>query len=1681
MKKFCKKNKKRIISLFISTFMMFSIAFGGYAPVIAKAEENNMFTNGGAEGWTNGKPDGWNGKIENISQSTEQVHGGTYSIKHTSASGTKDFSSVIYDVEPGQEYTISYWYYDNDNMARTRPWMSWKSDTGYLTNDSNVLHPTTYSTDSDGWVQWTATLTAPAEATQFNFEVRAYKDSAGYGGAVYYDDFYFGPSGEVTPSNKVKMVKSTPVAGEVQVGTEVTLTSGTEGAEVYYKIGQEALTTTSGAIKFETPIVINDNTEIHAIAVKEGMENSDEAVFNFTIINDSEFDKIYDIQGEAHTSPKLGQNVKIKGIVTAVSYDMYYPGIFVQEEVGDENNNTSDGIYVSGKITGVKVGDLVTVQGTVSEKEHTAFDARELTVTEITGAQVNVLESGKELPAPIIIGKNGRNLITDIVDNDNMTTFDTTEDAIDLYESLEGMLVKVQNPHIVGVQEKYGTFDVLADNGEASLDKLSIKGGIIPTKSNVNPEILHIDDVVIPLSPNKIFTDSRFNNAKVGDKFSQDIVGVMDYNFGFYKIYNVNELPDLNPGANERETTTIQFNEDKLTIAVYNIENFSADPSHTPDKKVAKIADSIINDLGAPDIVTLVEVQDNNGPNSGGTEANESYMRLINKIVADGGPEYNFTDVAPVDGQDGGEPGGNIRVGYIYRKDRVGFDENRGGATEAATMDGKHLAKNPSRIDPTNSYFDSSRKPLVGEFKFKGESVFLIANHLGSKRGDESDFGEIQPPPKGSEPKRHGQAEVINSFVKEILAADPNANIVVLGDMNDYEYSETLRILKGDELINMVEKLPKNERYTYVYNGNSQVLDSTLVSKNIEARTIGDIVHLNAEFTEHSGRASDHDPVMVQISGLGNVEYVEPVKFNILDEEVKVGTEVVLSTDTEGATIYYTIDDSTYNLYESDPITDGIEYTGPFALTETGIIKVQAVAKKGEKYSIVTSSKNIVDYARINPSHGSGEINKGEVVTIIADENNVEIFYSVGEDSNPSDGQLFPVEGLEINENSYFRIVLKKDGVFSNVVREFEYTVLAQDEIISIEEAKIKTGESVKIKGIITGMIGNNAFIQDDTAGIYLYVGANAQTEFVVGNELILSGRVVEYNKLCELKEIDDIEIVSTGNNLPAPKVVTIGEIDETLEGQLVTITNLEISEVPSGEENNYSMKVTDGISIIELRVDKYLNPGINSDDYSVGMKMNVTAPVGQFYDKYQLMLRSSDDITKEISIAEAREKAIGEEVMVKGIITGMIGNNAFIQDDTAGIYLYAGSKGKEEFVLGNELQLIGVTSEYKGLKQLKYFESINVVSTGNNLPEPKVVTIGEIDETLEGQLVTLNDVEIIQVPSEPISNNFSMKVSDGTNIIELRVDKYLNPSIYSGDYEAVMKVNVTAPVGQYNDNYQLMVRSSADIDEILEDISLVEASVEGGKVLLDTEVELSTKTEGAEIYYTTDGSNPVENGTLYTEAITLNTVGKITIKAVAKKRSSFSEVTEFKYIIVGEKKFTINSIQTTDMMNNPKNEFRMKSAIMINVDITANIDTEAVVIMKIVGKHNNVYFFNFFNNAELEDGITKSFSSGVTLFNAPIGNYKAEILVCDNLIEMNPLSQVGEYYFTINNRGKGQDDKDKNKDDDEDEEEYDEDENENNDSNGNGNAYGKNKKDKEKDENNKGQDKKNRGKGKKN
>ncbi|MHC1749950.1 MAG: DUF6359 domain-containing protein [Cellulosilyticaceae bacterium] len=616
-----------------------------------------------------------------------------------------------------------------------------------------------------------------------------------------------------------------------------------------------------------------NTSKIDNYSVRGTVEDGRTVTIKIQVITKGEL-RICDIQGKGHTSPFVSAEVKnIKGVVTAIDKTF---GFYIQSVTPDDDDDTSEGIYIkydSKKITYKPVkGDLVAVDGVVEEGiGHTtnpnSNNDVQLTVTQVRASKVESKNEKVELPKAIVVGEGGRIAPNKIIDNDNFNEFDPEEDAIDFYESLEGMLIQVNDAQVVG-GTKYKEIPVMPDRGKNSANGMTYQGGVVITKDNMHPE-----KIILGMGIGE--KQSDLPNVKVGDVFVGSMQGIMGYNDGNYKmLVNKDELPILNPAVYENPNPVTRFEETEngLRIAAFNVENLGGNEKQ---EKYDKLAQVIAHNLKLPDIIGLEEVQDNSGKdNNGIVEADVVYTRLIDAIKKQKGAEninYNYVEIAPEDNVDGGQPGGNIRVGMLYRTDRVQLvAESKKGDAKTATKaikdkDGTaSLTLNPGRITPESEAFISTRKSLAAQFVFKGQKVMIISNHLSSKGGDDPTFGNRQPAGLHTEARRLEQAKIVNQFVKEVLAVDHKAKIVALGDLNDFEFSNPVNVFEGKELYNMIEKLPESKRYSYNFQGNSQVLDNILVTSGLEKNTEIEILNMNSCMPKEE-QLSDHDPSIICI------------------------------------------------------------------------------------------------------------------------------------------------------------------------------------------------------------------------------------------------------------------------------------------------------------------------------------------------------------------------------------------------------------------------------------------------------------------------------------------------------------------------------------------------------------------------------------------------------------------------------------------------------------------------------------------------------------------------------------------------------------------------------------------------------------------------------------------------
>jgi uncharacterized protein len=578
--------------------------------------------------------------------------------------------------------------------------------------------------------------------------------------------------------------------------------------------------------------------------------------------------RIHDIQSDSWISPDNGQSVtNVPGIVTAIRTSGS-EGYWIQDPTPDADPATSEGIFVyCDSAPTVSVGDSVLVSGKVEQyyplaTGDTDATTSNLSVTEIEDPTAITLSSGNALPAPIVLTPTTvpATYAPDLGGASiESTPITPSRSALDFYESIEGMRVEVDNARVIGPSDSYGEQYVTTKPTQA----VTYRGG---------GELLGENQT--PSGRLEVVADDGTNpEVNVGDVFGGATVGTIDYSqYGGFLIA-ASTLGTVQSGGLAPVIATAGTAK-QLSIATYNVENLA--PSD-PASKYQRLAAGVVTNLACPDIIAVEEVQDNSGATDDGTvAADQTIADLTTAIVAAGGPQYSYREIDPVNDQDGGEPGGNIRVVFLFNPARVTFDD-RGATTVDRSTTGTQVVSNdgnpdltlsPGRIDPSNPVWDASRKPLVGEFTFGSKTVFVIANHFVAKLGDQNADGRYQYPAQSSQIQRSGQAQAVHDFVQQILAVKKDADVVVVGDLNDYQFSPALASLTTGTadgtgpsiLTDLITTLPIDQQYTYDYEGISEVLDHILVSSNVTAYTY-QVVHVNSEY---ANQVSDHDPQLIQ-------------------------------------------------------------------------------------------------------------------------------------------------------------------------------------------------------------------------------------------------------------------------------------------------------------------------------------------------------------------------------------------------------------------------------------------------------------------------------------------------------------------------------------------------------------------------------------------------------------------------------------------------------------------------------------------------------------------------------------------------------------------------------------------------------------------------------------------------
>ncbi len=555
--------------------------------------------------------------------------------------------------------------------------------------------------------------------------------------------------------------------------------------------------------------------------------------------------RIQAIQGTALYSPLAGTIVRVQGVVTGKTGH----GFFIQDpepleaasqDLAQKNQPASSAIFIFADER-PEFGALIEIIGKVLDFAH---DENERPTTQIVLQEYSVVaERGEEI-RPIWLNAN--------------TLPDQAEALAKALNNLEAMRVGIRNGAVFSAPSNpFGDYVVLPSDIAGSIPLSELGSAVLD-----------------PENPDRWLPGFRINRAEfapvvnVGDILLDDVVGPLNYRANSYQVLARGPLRikkiarelisnAKSPGPEFTSVLTLNaFNLDQQFERAERVDDPRRDiDNDVEDLRFEKLGAVIVDQAGAPAIVALQEIQDNDGAElSAATDASYTYERLIRVCKKHGGPLYQWLDIAPENASDGGQPGGNIRNAFLYDPQRVSI--------VAGTV---HL------IGSDNPAFVGSRKALIAQFRVhsSGQILAVINLHLASKRHQNSIFAPNEPGFDPKEAQRIEQAAEIRNVLTQLEAQ--GLDYYVTGDFNDFDFSETLKTLCGQASTNLMQAVPLAQRYDYNHRGKLHTLMHAIVAKRQAAvgRYKFEILHGNELTGVQPGtmgtRATDHAYVIAHL------------------------------------------------------------------------------------------------------------------------------------------------------------------------------------------------------------------------------------------------------------------------------------------------------------------------------------------------------------------------------------------------------------------------------------------------------------------------------------------------------------------------------------------------------------------------------------------------------------------------------------------------------------------------------------------------------------------------------------------------------------------------------------------------------------------------------------------------
>ncbi len=570
------------------------------------------------------------------------------------------------------------------------------------------------------------------------------------------------------------------------------------------------------------------------------------------------------VQGSGSASPLAGQKVVVNGIVTAVFEKL--DGFFMQQAEPDEDENTSEGIFIYDPARLFKglPGAFVQVIGEVAE-----FKSTRSSLTQLKNiSNILILSENNTLPDPVTVYLPQEN-----------------------WEKYEGMRVKVkaaQGPLVVTELYQLGRFGQLTICATGPENQTGTDGRLDQFTQFNSPDPEHYKTYLAETQKRKIILDDgsgvrnpsylpfgregkpfdMYHAVRGGDEV-KEIIGIVDDRFDDFRIQPT-ETVWFTPASQRKYTPPRIPGKRTLRVAAFNVLNyfngdgqgggFPTERGATTAEELKRQQDKTVNVILASgaDVVSLMEIE-NDG--FGEYSAIQTLIRALNLAS------------------------GNKREFVACALENRGTDV----ITSAILYDAQKITPVGQTVSMPDGYgyaaFDSARrKPIVQTFREhrSNQEFTLVAVHFKSKG--------LQSPGEGNADKGDGQgrnnqmrvqqAEDLINWLQSRPTGTEDPDYLLMGDFNSYAMEDPLVQLDAYGYKNLFAP----SSYSYVYDGYWGALDHALASPSLTDQVIKAVKwHINSEeapvldyntefktpeqveryYDPSVFRSSDHDPLII--------------------------------------------------------------------------------------------------------------------------------------------------------------------------------------------------------------------------------------------------------------------------------------------------------------------------------------------------------------------------------------------------------------------------------------------------------------------------------------------------------------------------------------------------------------------------------------------------------------------------------------------------------------------------------------------------------------------------------------------------------------------------------------------------------------------------------------------------